>query len=412
MDDKSKKSNTRIYAPTNPNMNKNAKGEHVQDSSLYSKNGRNLKNARTAAQYALVAQKAGIKTEKPRESLSVNTIYQGPANRQRSNKKQNGAESIKSGVPKQQGIYLKEAKPNQGKKPQNAQTKPISHPNRTKKVLKASGNSKITLMDTTEIRLKKQKLRKRRLKVFAIVFGTLLISGVLIFLAAVALELKTIRVNNGTSHEDAYIIGLSKINDGENLLLINTDEVKAAISADPILRVTDIKKIFPNSILISVEERNLVAVIENGGHKVGIDIDGNVLFIDKGSDTEESLKVYGLEAEPYFIGKNIFDKNNFTKNALFLTLSAIIEDERGLIVKSIDISNPLNIKIELSSSLCVFLGETTKLDEKLLLALNIEKKLVAEGMVLGILDLNIPEKPIYSPDKSELTPKPAATPSP
>ena len=89
-------------------------------------------------------------------------------------------------------------------------------------------------------------------------------------------EIKVIG-NNSTSTEK--IIGLSKINIGENVFKINKKRVEKEIKTNGYIEVVSIHRVLPDKIEIKIQERTPTFIIENGNGYTYINNQGYVLEV-------------------------------------------------------------------------------------------------------------------------------------
>jgi cell division protein FtsQ len=92
-------------------------------------------------------------------------------------------------------------------------------------------------------------------------------------------EVREILVEGQVRAEEEAVIGCANVKPGENLLLLDKDEVRRAVEAHPWVRVARVVKRLPNTLQIEVEEREPAALVNNAhdGVLYGLDNEGYVL---------------------------------------------------------------------------------------------------------------------------------------
>ena len=93
------------------------------------------------------------------------------------------------------------------------------------------------------------------------------------------LAVETIDVSGAQTVEASDIRARSGIDDGEPLARVDLAAAERRIGALAVIRSVDVTRQWPHGILISIEERVAIAVVEIGGRLRGMDIDG-VVFRD------------------------------------------------------------------------------------------------------------------------------------
>lgn len=411
----SKRAQSKSDANVRPQKSAQGAAAKTKPAVVYKEISGDLKRARTSAQYAAMAQKAGVKGEISRAGKSNHKP--NPPQLKRALPPRKELDPQLRGAKAQRNDERRTAphtypakttsdapkKPAQPKRPIKRRDMMAAKPPKT-------GRS-ITIAETAQEREQRLARRAKRRKTLLIVaLGAALLCGLVVG-AKFLFEIRAIMVDNRTSISDEDIISLSGISGGENLLLLDTRGAESAICEDASLNVISIEKRFPDTVVITVEERALVAAISCAGHLVGIDMEGNVIGIDR-EEYGEAISILGFETEAFFAGENICENADYARHALFLVLKAIIDNEDTVQVVSIDMSNPLSIKLSMASSLKVCIGEADEIEEKLRLLASIEPVLVAEGKTGGVLDISVAEKPVYHPAEGEtVTPAPSETPA-
>ena len=136
----------------------------------------------------------------------------------------------------------------------------------------------------------KKRRRKRNLKLRAgIIIAVLVLVGVLIgVLNAPKLKLEEIGCEGTVVLKADDIIAKSGLSKGTNILLSNVGRAKQNIEKEPMVKSCSVNRVFPNKILIKVEERTAAAYISNENGCVLTDIDGYVL---KKYDGDEAQRI-------------------------------------------------------------------------------------------------------------------------
>jgi cell division protein FtsQ len=93
------------------------------------------------------------------------------------------------------------------------------------------------------------------------------------------LAVETIDVSGAQTVEAAAIRTRSGIDTGEPLVSVDLDAAERRIGSLPVVRSVKVTRQWPHGVLISLEERVAIAVVEIGGRLRGMDSDG-VVFRD------------------------------------------------------------------------------------------------------------------------------------
>jgi cell division protein FtsQ len=125
-------------------------------------------------------------------------------------------------------------------------------------------------------------------------------------------NIKIIEVENNTLISKEKIIkNLSNILD-KNIFLIQKNEVKDPLKKINFLKDVEVKKIYPNKIIIKVSETRPLAVLLKNKKKFIIDSSSNLIPIKEKDNFKDLPQVFGEGAEISFLYfTNLLKKNNF-----------------------------------------------------------------------------------------------------
>ncbi|GAA2153285.1 FtsQ-type POTRA domain-containing protein [Nocardioides koreensis] len=93
------------------------------------------------------------------------------------------------------------------------------------------------------------------------------------------LAVQGVAVTGATTVGSARVRSAAAVPTGEPLATLDLDQVRARVEALALVRSADVTRQWPDQVLIRVEEREAVAVVEIGGRLRGMDADG-VVFRD------------------------------------------------------------------------------------------------------------------------------------
>ena len=125
-------------------------------------------------------------------------------------------------------------------------------------------------------------------------------------------NIKIIEVENNTLISKEKIIkNLSNILD-KNIFLIQKNEVKDPLKKLNFLKDDEVKKIYPNKIIIKVSETRPLAILLKNKKKFIIDSSSNLIPVKEKDNFKDLPQVFGEGAEINFLYfTNLLKKNNF-----------------------------------------------------------------------------------------------------
>jgi cell division protein FtsQ len=251
---------------------------------------------------------------------------------------------------------------------------------------------KITSKTENELILKRR--RRKKIKKTFLLFMMMSSLFCTLCLKLPYFNVKNIQVigNKNVSQKD--IILLSKINIGNNLFYLNLKDSKNSILSNPYIENAEIKRKFPSTIQISVREREAVFYGTKDNKKFTI-IDKNAIALQQRSNITgmKLVKLNGLNYGKVELGKPIQDADEIKIDAVKV-LGDIIESNKISSITAVDVSNPVNIKIQCGNIL-IKIGTSDDIDKKLNKALNILSMKELQGAKEGYIDVSFEGNPVF-----------------
>jgi cell division protein FtsQ len=148
----------------------------------------------------------------------------------------------------------------------------------------ASGPSDTVIVDRTTRRSRRRFARRQwrrrwlawRYILIAVVVLALVGGGIYAVYYSKWLAVEDIEVSGAQTVTAADIRARSGIDDGEPLIRIDLASAERRIGALAVVRTVSVTRQWPHGVLISIQERNPIAVVEIGGQLRGMDEDGVV----------------------------------------------------------------------------------------------------------------------------------------
>lgn len=199
--------------------------------------------------------------------------------------------------------------------------------NEQKNNLKKNANKK---------KINKKRKKRKIVKLFMLL---LIISGIVIFtLISPVFNIEDIRVLGNEKIESDTIISLSEIKKGNNIFRISKDEISKKIKENSYISKVEIKRIFPGTIELTVEERDISYQIKVINGYVYVDNQGYILEV-----SSKSSKVPVVEG--FFTEEEVLLNEKRVKKEDFENLKVLLKIMNT--AKKNGISNKINkIKIQ------------------------------------------------------------------
>lgn len=193
------------------------------------------------------------------------------------------------------------------------------------------------------------------------------------------------------------IKSLSGITPGENMLKVNARDVAEALSRNPYIKLEDIERQFPDTVILHVSERRQRAVVDYLGAYICIDELCTILKTEVSPSLKKLPKVTGMDVSGVKAGEVLECGDVTQTRALCSLLEFFVLDKRISKVASIDMEDTNAITLTLRSGFDVKLGKAEDLETKFLWVDAMLPELARRDLKTGTLDVTGTKCATYSP---------------
>tara|TARA_Y100000590_G_scaffold425235_1_gene533010 strand:- start:3455 stop:4138 length:684 start_codon:yes stop_codon:yes gene_type:complete len=125
-------------------------------------------------------------------------------------------------------------------------------------------------------------------------------------------KIKKIEISNNIKISEETIQSKLKPIFNQNILLVKKSNILEKLESIDFLKTIDVKKKYPNTIIIKVYETEPAALLFKNKTKYILDTSSNIILFDKNMDLNELPNVFGDGAKDNFINfLEILKENNF-----------------------------------------------------------------------------------------------------
>lgn len=161
-----------------------------------------------------------------------------------------------------------------------------------------------------------RKIKKKKTGLIFIIILLLTSVFFILYTKTSFFHISSIEIFGNEIITDEKLVLASGIMIDENIFKINLKMAKENIMLHPYTKSVKIRRKLPNKILINIDERKEVAVINYIGSYIYIDEEGIILSILSGKKDEQVIEITGFEMDNPEIGKEIAFKNEKSKKNL------------------------------------------------------------------------------------------------
>lgn len=217
-----------------------------------------------------------------------------------------------------------------------------------------------------ELRERKKRRRKRGSNVvYYVAIGLIALAIFAILSVTVLFNTEHIIVVGDSDYTAEEIVAASELKGNENLVRLNLSGTAERILNKLVcLDHVRVEKVYPSSIKITVTRSVPMANFYYKGKNFVISHTGRVMRIV--DDNEECMEIFGyVPAESVIVGSFISAEDE-QQDELIAQISGAVE-AGGLTEKitSVDISDPINLKMTYDGRVEIFLGSILKIDQKI-----------------------------------------------
>ena len=239
---------------------------------------------------------------------------------------------------------------------------------------------------------------KRNLTVVLILLGVLI--AALLILRFAVFSVREIQVTGNRDIPASEIIRLSGIRLGDSILTIDEKSIGQRIGTDYRLQFKYMIRELPQTVVLSVREREECCWLTYCG--ITYVMDKNRMVMKEEEDPsfrpEKLVEVKGLEVRSNtMVGQQIVlgnEKQQEILSSLFLHMKVL---DCTAEIKEADMSNPDSILLETRDGYTVSLGDKEDLHAKLRSMLLVRDELRRMQKTGGTINVSKPETPIYAP---------------
>ena len=245
-----------------------------------------------------------------------------------------------------------------------------------------------------KIERKKKKIKKI-IKLITLLL--LIVGGVIFALVSPIFDIKEIKVSNNEQIDTETIVSLSQLQIGQNLFRFNKSKIIKEIKTNPYVESVNIKRKIPNSVEITIEERNKNYNVEFLNGYAYINNQGYILEISEQKLDMPVILGVSTDAEQIVAGNRLNTKDLEKLETVIQIMNICKSYELDKKVSSIDITNENNYIIYMEEEKkTIYLGDNTNLSNKMLyVPAIIQENQGKEGTIFVDGDMNSNFKPRF-----------------
>lgn len=209
---------------------------------------------------------------------------------------------------------------------------------------------------------RQKKARRKRLRTAFVLFIIIAIITLIIMCFTVFFPIQRIKVSGSKIYSNSQIIKASKITTDDNLFVVSEDKIKENIRKElPYIDDVKLKRVLPGAVSLTVTDAKESMYYYIDGQYVVLSESGYIL------KKQDEMPQNVFEIVTSGISGNVSELANYKNGAeqeLIQTIGASVE-KYNINIDKIDVSNILQISLEVEGKYTVVLGNTDYTQEKI-----------------------------------------------
>lgn len=234
--------------------------------------------------------------------------------------------------------------------------------------------------------MKKQHKHSVGKTILAVVLTILILAGAGYFIY-VYFQVEDVEVKGTAKYDASYVVKLADVPPKTHMFLVDTEQIKENIEAEPYLQVDSIVKAYPKTLVINVTERTPKALILYADKYLLVDGEANVLEILDEQPEQQYPVVSGITINSVNLGKIIDTEDTFKISVLSDLLKEMETKELFATISTIDLSDINNIKMQSYDGMTIKFGQSDKISDKMKWIKKMLPKLASDGNTSGVYDV-------------------------
>ena len=203
---------------------------------------------------------------------------------------------------------------------------------------------------------------KRQSVVWVFISGGVLIAAAIIALYTPWLRICDVRevVVSGNQHATtADLVALSQLHRGQTIYSVPANLVRRHLEEHPWVKHASVRRIFPHTIQLVVEERQVIAWIQHPSENSRVAVAEGGVIVGKDASATSSVELVGAESTGWGRGDVLLDSR-------VADLVAVLQGNVcRLTVRSVDVTDLRSIELFLENDARVQLGDMAQTQDRL-----------------------------------------------
>lgn len=236
--------------------------------------------------------------------------------------------------------------------------------------------------------------RKSRRGVLTLLLAALLASmGLMlwVYMYTDVLDVRSVTVEGNRRLSSSYLVSLSGIGEDTHLLRMDTGEVERSILSEPYVAAVRVRRKFPYTVVLEVEEREPLGVIPQNGKYHLVDAQG-VVVESVGDSPGVLVEIRYPTAQVLYPGVRLEEREFFS----LVTLLQAVPSSLKEVTTAAGYASEAGLYLECWGTKVIF-GSTEDMSRKVMIMELALPQLSRKYGKIDYIDVSLPDRPVFRP---------------
>lgn len=201
-------------------------------------------------------------------------------------------------------------------------------------------------------------------------------------------QVKHVEIRGNSQYGSDYVAELANIEEETHMLKVDEKKIKENIESNPYLELKEVDYKLPDTVILTVAERQPVCLTDYAGNILLMDRQLNVLSTDGQAEAGKYPLLQGIVIDAVNLGKQLGASDAFKISVATSLLDELRNAEVLNVVTIIDLADVNVITMSTSGGPAVLFGQSDQAAAKAEWIKKILPSLIAEGKTTGTLDVS------------------------
>ncbi len=207
--------------------------------------------------------------------------------------------------------------------------------------------------------------------------------------------LREVRVEGNRGYSASEIASMAGLTMGESIFDIDRAAVERGLSVNGDVKLVDFSVTWPDTVSLSVSERQARAAVNVAGVILLVDEDGQIM--DRFSSVPEgSVVVSGMDVSISAQGRRIESAKSWQLGDMKNVLAEVDAQDMLSVISELNVADRYNLYLVSNTGVKIVLGDEENMAAKLVWARTVLEKLTQEGVRRGVLDVSTGKNAVYA----------------